>query len=351
MALRFLDSCDHYATGDITKKWTENNGAFTINTSNGRFGGSCIRSGSEFIGDNVLLILNPQAAWVVGTAVNFGSIIPNTTTNVVQLLSTGVFQVGWGVNLDGTISIISGGNGGHTTTVLATSTLSIPLNTYNYIEFKATINTSISAHTCQVMLNGQLACEAPATSNTDRAATGTANSIALQFPWSSYAFGGPIEFDDIYICDGTGSSNNNFLGDLKCVALFPNGNGSTNQFTNDASNSTNNYSHVNADPATGAAFVESNTASQVDLYTFGSLPFSGTVHGIQQVVEAKKDNAGSRVLAPLINIAATNYPGNNIYPTSSYIFYLTQSDTNPNTSAAWTTTDVNNAQYGLEIVS
>lgn len=351
MALRFLDSFDHYSTGDILKKWTINTSAFTINTSLGRFGGSCLRSSSDFSNNGVVTVLNPQPTWIVGFAFSPGTVgIAAGISNFVQLISSGVFQVGVTINVDTTLSIVTGGNSGNSQTVLATSTTGIRPNTYSFIEFKATLNTSIAAHTCQLKLNGNLVAEASAAANTDRAASGSANAIGFLFPWFIPGNGGPIAFDDVYICDGTGSSNNNFLGDVKIVSLFPTGNGAFSQFVNDASNSTNNFSHVNANPTNnGTTFVKSSTPGNEDTYAFGSLAFSGIVHGIQQVLELEKDNAGSVLVAPVIRIAGTDYTGFNISPTSSYLFYMSQNDVKPSNFTAWTTADVNGSQYGVVI--
>jgi len=356
MSFIFADSFDHYSTTDISKKWNAVNQPWVITA--GRLGGNGLGGGYPFAGiaegANVATVFSSASnSFIMGAAVNFAASGSGyTIINFFQLSYRGTYQVGLRINFDGTLSIIAGGNNSNGSVTLATSAESIQLNTFNYIELKAAISTSVSAHTVQARVNGVIVCEASAGANTDPAGASTANSAALQFPYFIPG-DGSVVFDDFYLCDGTGSTNNDFLGDVAVTDLYPNGNGSTNNFINNNGNSVNNYSHVNADPTNdGATYVQSSNQGDIDLYGFGSLPYSGTVHALQQIIEVEKSDAGARTVAPIINISSNNYQGIVVTPpTSSYLYYMSPYDTNPNTTNPWTDNDVNNAEYGIEIVS
>jgi len=347
MSLIFADSFDHYNASDLGNKWSSASGAWTKVA--GRFGGNAMGGGlgisAIFAGNFFKINFTAASTLVVGAAVNITA-VAQVSDRFFKFKSGGTEQTGVTVNPDNTLSIIEAG-----TNILATSTIPIALGTFNYIEFSTTFANAISAHTCQLKINGQLAAEASAGANTNPAGSTHADSFSCIFPFFIPG-DGAITFDDFYICNGSGSTNNSFLGDISVTALFPNGNGAENDFINDASNSTNNYSHINANPSNdGTTFVESSVPGNIDLYTFGSLSFSGTVLSVQQVLQAEKSDSGARTFAPVIRLSNTDYIGSATTPTTSYLFYSYPNDVRPSDSMAWTTTDVNNAQYGIKLVS
>lgn len=342
MALRFIDGADHYATADIPKKWTLPGGAIIAN--NGRGGGNNLRLGSQ---NSVTKNLDSQPTWIVGAAYYFNT--SSSTFNTLLTLSDNTtIQVYLRFNADRTISVISG------STVLVTSSATVALGIYNYIEFKCTINSSISANTCKVNLNGTTICNVSAGSSTQVSSNASANSIAILTPYLA----NNLDIDDIYICDGTvgagggGMPNNNFLGVIMVETIFPNGNGNVNNFINSNSNSTNNYTYVNETPPDNdTTYVASNTPGNIDLYAYQSMLNAQSIFGIQQILDFRKDQAGNREAAPVVRLGSTNYVSSNIEPTSDYDFALQIREINPSTSLSWVTADINAAQFGVKLVS
>lgn len=160
-----------------------------------------------------------------------------------------------------------------------------------------------------------------------------------------------INVDDLYILNGAGSVNNNFIGDCAVKTLYPNGNGNYSQGVNSASTSVNNYSYVNEPGIPNAAnYVAFAATGDKDSYTFDDLP-AGTVYGIAQRAYASKSDAGSRTMRNFQRIAATDYPsavdqGLSVTPT-----YLGKSDliqVSPATGVLWTVTEINGAEFGTE---
>jgi len=352
MALRFIDSCDHYATADINKKWTY---PTAVIANNGRNGTNCLRHTAQ---STTSKVIDHQSTLIFGAAFFFraaGNGVSASPLIIFQDL-TGlsiVNQVYVTFNNDQTFSIISGVDIHDNPIVLAQSSATAQLNTYQYIEFKATISSSISAHTCQLSLNGTVIADAPAASNTKQSSNSTANTVAIFTPYF-----GSMDWDDVYICDGTvgaaGASrpNNDFLGLIIVEAIYPVGVGAASDFTNSGGNHLNNYTYVNETPPDNdTTYVKSSNPGDFDLYAYGSIFNTSTIYGVSHILDVRKDQAGARVAAPMTRIASTNYQGNNIPLTSEYQYNLQISEINPATTAVWSKNDVNNAQFGIKLVS
>jgi hypothetical protein len=77
---------------------------------------------------------------------------------------------------------------------------------------------------------------------------------------------------------------------------------------------------------------------------------SPTIKGVMHSINAKKDDAGSRNIKSLCKSSSTTSTGTSQALPSSYA-YLTQVwETDPNTAAAWTETNLNAAEFGVENV-
>lgn len=161
--------------------------------------------------------------------------------------------------------------------------------------------------------------------------------------------------DDIYIMDGSGSSPyTDYLGDVHVVDLLPNGNGNSSQFDGSDGNSTDNYLLVddplNAAPVT-SDYVESSTAAEKDSYTFENMPGTlDVIFGVKATMHAQKSTAGTRQGRVFTRISGTNYNGDDEYVPAfgwngfSHLWVL-----NPADSAAWEDSDVNGAEFGVEV--
>jgi len=94
--------------------------------------------------------------------------------------------------------------------------------------------------------------------NTKAGADNYHNNVGL-----SIAAGFTPLFDDLYVCDSTGSLNHDFLGNVKVVAIFPDANGDVNAWT--GSGGSAHYTYVDENPVDDdTAYVESATSGQED---------------------------------------------------------------------------------------
>lgn len=343
--LRFTDSFDHYSLTHITRKWTQSVGSSanqSITASSGR------RSTASFRVTNpgntgLSKTLDAQATWVVGFAFRAGS-LPATSKHLVKFFDTATLHCDVRLNTDGTLTATRNG------TSLGSSSNSLSAGTYYYLEVKVTISDGAGA--IEVRVNGSSTGWINLTGIDTRNA-GNASANVIQIFGGGNSENVNFDADDLYICDATGSTNNNFLGDVRVDAFFPDGNGNSSQFTGNDGNSTDNYQLVDdTAPDDDTTYVESDTPTEIDTYTFpGMLHTPSSIHGLQINMMSKKDDSGSRNIASVIRSGGTNTSGTSQALATSYVNYTQISETDPNTSAAWTSSGFGNAEFGITVAA
>lgn len=248
------------------------------------------------------------------------------------------YSNGYGTNYN--IKLLRG------TTVLATGTTDLEFATWYYIELKVVIDPSTGSYDLRI----NEAAEMSAT-GVNTAESGSANADVFHLRNS---FGQTI--DDWYICDSSGSTNNDFLGDCQIEGIHPNGAGDRTEWS--AQPAGNNYQRVD-DPQNAYSttdYVYDDVAAQGDLYEFqdpGAI--TGSILGIGIINFAALDAAGSRVVR---NIFKTDGGGTEYDLTGSFTIASTDpagfmkiEELNPDTAIAWTESDLQNGQFGVEVVS
>lgn len=154
-------------------------------------------------------------------------------------------------------------------------------------------------------------------------------------------------FDDFYVCNDVGSTNNTFLGDVRVQTLVPNAAGANTDFTPTGGT---NYANVADIPDDTGTYNTSSTVGHKDTYDFSDLVSgTGTVFGIQTNMHAKKADAGIGALKEIVVAGATTYDGNTTQLPTSTAWIGQIRETNPDTSAAWTVGDVNSLEAGAEV--
>lgn len=340
MSLRFVDSFDHYATANGAQKWTSVD-HFTI-VSPGRFGtGQCMQLSMNW--PNVTKTLDAQPTWIIGFAIKLSAWV-NGPTLLIVLQDGANYQADLRLNPDGTLFVTRNG----TAVTGGTSTRSLRLNTWYYVEMKCTIATSIPANSWQVRVNGTQVISVTAGQSSQVTANATANTVRIGGNMGTSAFN--AWFDDLYMCDGQGSANNDFLGDLKIVAVLPNAAGTLTQW---GSLSGPNYTNVNQQtPDDDTSYVVSSTPGQIDTYLTPGISETPTnIIGVQAGLYARKDDAATRTLTKVIRSGGVAYTGLNLAMTTTYAYYLDINETDPATGSAWTKAGVNAAEIGVQEIA
>jgi hypothetical protein len=332
MALIFMDGFDHYATADMAKKWSAVVGN-TIATTQGRRGGGALNGGAS--ASNYLSKTLPGnfSTLIVGFAFNPSGSYPSSSSKVLEFLDAGTNQCSLLVNLDGTLLVNRLG------TTIGSTTAAIPLSGFSYIEIKITFHNT--AGTVDLRLNGTSVLSLTGL-NTRNTANAFANSVRLGQYGSSQS---NSYFDDFYICDTSGTLNNNFLGDVRIDTLFPNADGSNSQFT--PSTGTAHFACVDETLPLTSDFVSASTIGFKDSYALTDLTGAATVLAVQVSNLAYKDDAGFRQGANLIRSGSTEAQGATVTLSTTTLYTVSVHETDPATSAAWTQTAVNAMEAGV----
>ncbi|HET7713846.1 MAG TPA: hypothetical protein VFK94_06425 [Patescibacteria group bacterium] len=336
MALLFCDSFDHYDTSRILLKWTSMPGACTIGAV-GRNG----TSGLNAPGSQRYVTWNFLAA--KQTVVSGFAWRANSGTAVIiwACRDAGTTQVDLRYNSAQKLEITRNG------TVLATGATTITTGVFNYIEVKVKVASGTSG-TYEVRINGVVELIS-AGANTQFTANATCDSFLLGNNASS-GFGTSHDFDDVYLCDTLGTYNTDFLGDIRVQALLPNAAGNYSQWTPTAGA---NYTNVDENPPNDDTdYVASSTVGQIDTYGFSDLtPTSGFIRAVQFIMDARKDDAGTRQIAAVVRQSGADYVGVTKSINASYAFYVDIMDSNPATSTTWTLAEVNADEFGIKVIA
>jgi hypothetical protein len=337
MALLFFEG---FATNDIATKWDAPSAiSGGINTTTPRVtGGSWV----VLYNSGLYKSFPASSKVIVGNGVYCNS----GNSNCIVFYGDGGTTVHIAVyrNTSGYIEIRRNGVGG---TLLATGTTIIPLSSWFYMEASATISDTVGE--VHVRLNGSGTDEVSYTGDTKNGGTATTIDKILV---ATVVGGANVWFTDIYVLNDTGSAPNNaFLGDVTVRTLSPNGNGNSSQLLGSDGNSTDNYLLVDEKPFSSADYVGSATTGQKDTYALTDLPATVTsVYGVQVNASMHKSDAGAGQARAVIRTGSTDYGGATHALSTGAITYHEFYEQNPNTTSAWTPSDVNGLEAGMEVM-
>lgn len=328
MSLLFADGFDHYATADINKKWAAGTGS--ILPTSGRRGGGAFQGN----GDNNRSLGVNAATLFTGFAFKINSLGVNA---IMKLFDGPTGQITLWPDAIGRLYVTRGVSSN--VNILGTSTKLLSTGIFNYIELKVTIDPTVGV--IELRVNGEIWLNL--TGQNTRAGT---NSYA-----NILTIGGSSQFnyDDLYCCDSSGSSNNSFLGDVRIDTLYPNGAGTNTQFTPSTGA---NYTCVDEASVNTTDYVSSSTVGQKDSYALTDLANTATtIKGIQVNNAVMKDDAGARSSANLIRSSTTEAQGSAFALSTSQLFNSTIHETDPATSAAWLATAINAMEAGTAVAA
>ncbi len=271
-----------------------------------------------------------------------------------SLGATNLFRVYCGPDVQFTITILATGelelNRGTSTSISTTTTQLVVSNEY-YLEFKVKVDNSagtFEVKIADITLNGD-----DATTSTDHTDTGLdtrATSLGTEVTWDRVRLSSTMNsmlIDDLYICDGSGSVNNDFLGNLYVETIEPDGAGTTTDLTPSAGS---NYQNV--DEATIDGDTTYNTAdadNEIDLYTMTDVTNPGDIAGVQVQANVRITESDPRQLSLLTRHGTTNGEGDTFtIADDNYRGRLMIHETNPDTAVAWTNADITAIECGIK---
>lgn len=217
-----------------------------------------------------------------------------------------------------------------------------------YIECHFQIADSTTVE-CQVRVNEEVWITIPLGTDTRNGANAYCTNMQFNANGSQTGF----YIDDLYLCDTTGPYNTSFLGDMRVVPAFPNGNGDYSDFIGKDGDSTDNYLQVDeTTPDLDTSYVQSSTLNQKDNYNFDDLVVTPIeIFGAVVYVLATKTDSGSRIGRHLYTSAAgTDVEGSDFYASQGAWQYFTQVwERHPVNKFEWTETTINAFKAGYKV--
>ncbi len=340
MALRFLDSVDHYNTP--TQKWTTSGSNVIIAAGGARTGAQGLRFNNGYASSSWLqLTLDAQQTWIIGFAFRTPS-APSGSADLCSTFDGATKQCAVQLNPDMTLRLVRGG------TPLATSTRALSLNTFYYIEFKNII--ADAGGLTEVRVNE----EVWATFNGDTQNTANPFANALRLKGDAGPSGTTInlDYDDIYILDGTGGApNNDYWGDTQIEAKVPDGAGFYTEWATLVGAATHWQAVNEVPPNEDTSYIADSLLDVRDTFTFQDLSLiSAQINGIQVLIRAREDVAGGVTIARMYRNAGVDNQGADTPINTSYAYYIREiMESDPIAAGPWTVGNINSAEFGVRV--
>lgn len=290
--------------------------------------------------------LGLQNAWVVGFALRYNNAtVVDRTTIFPLVVKRGTaeqirFQFRKGTGNTFRLDVFRGGN-------LLGSTSDFVALSWHYFEFKFTIDPVTGS--LEIRHNTQVDLTVAGPVNT--AESGLAGADVFEITQTN---GGNLEYDDMYILDSTGAINNTYLGDSVIEGRVPTSDASPLQWAVDSGA---HFEAIDSLLASSLTFIFSSTVGHQDMFAFSALSFiTGQIHGVMVTSDGRLDTTGIREFKHIIRSNTTLYTspaGGSTHSVASTSFqsFFDVFELDPDTSLKWTISNLNAAEFGLQVVS
>jgi hypothetical protein len=341
VANRVLDSFDHYATAQLTNKWTQVFVSPAVTAAIGRNGTAGLRLGDSQYGLRKVSSAADQYHYV-GVGVKVSSVTPGADVPIFSFRDGASEQIDLRITTTGKLRVTRGG------TTLATGTFVFTIGVYAYVEFAVKIHDTTGTY--DVWINGGATPDITG-SGADTQTTANANADTFLL-FGRTAGLGQTDLDDAFWNSNNAGAETRW-GDTRCEYIRPSGNGNSSQWVGSDGNSVDNYLLVDeTSPNDDTDYVASSTVNDLDLYTFTDVtPTTGGVKLVVEYLWARKDDAGTRTIAGATREGGTTSVGANQDLSTSYNYYREAWALNPRTAAAWSISEVNGSEFGAKEIA
>lgn len=342
----FAESWERYDNGvasagtplraNLLSRYTQMNGNVEIATD-GRTG-QCLTLGNS----SLTKTLPHSSEWVTGFAYRLNTPPPRDLDFYV-LQNNGNIMARIVIDGDSTISLRAGNS-----TVVGVTTRALDETKWYYIEVHISLSgaTPIMA-SIELRINGHV--EASGSGSTG---VNAIDNLSNDATGNYHIFSGlsgvglSSSFDDLYIKNTSG-----YYGDVRIIALFPNGDGATLQWNPSVGGP--HYLMVNSHPVDLSTYLYDLTPDDIDTWDWEDCPgFSGTIPAINISMDARKDDEGTKSFKIVVGNTGTEAQSDEFFVSDvSPEYYEFGLETDPGTSAAWTQAGFNAKQFGVKLIS
>jgi hypothetical protein len=340
MALLMMEGFDHYqpsVSGDDRQSWWKGWIGTPFGATDGRYRYGAQSQAMEVINLNPVhkaIPSPPPDNLVLGFAFQVSALATGTVVSLVD--QTFEHQAYLGITSGGNFTISDGTN-------THTGTFVIQARQWYFVELK------VSAGYAEVHVNG---------SGADIGATVDIAPVLGDYSWPWYlvvfqadwGLGGWTYVDDFYLCDLTGPTNNDFLGEVIVQTLYPTADGTHRDWTPDTGS--DHYPRVNEEHVDlYASYVQTATTGATDTYSVGAaLPDGTPVLGAQLNLGIIKTDTGTRSVQSVVRQAGTDHFSPDVYVPGDWGFISWLLDQDP-TGANWDYSKINADEYGVKVTS
>lgn len=348
MSLIFTDGFDGYSVeDDLSNKWDQiYTSDIELAAGQGRFGGDCLRILDDQEGVKKFFPLTAETTSNVPLFITASILIEGThDSNEEPLLwfdtSDGTIQASL-YQVQGTLHARRG-----TSTTQASSVEALLTDVWYTLEIEILADNS---GYCIVRIDGS---EVINHSGDFRESFNWPGIKAVSFVGKDEPTGQGVLWDDVIIYQGDGTDFNSFLGPTRIVTLAPNASGDSSDGT-----PTSGSNYENVDETGGhdgdTTNVSFSTAGDKDLYGCEDLPISPSE--IKAVVVSAFSKAGGNVPREAklkVKHSTTEADGSDFQVPHALGYKIRQDafSTNPSTTSAWTESEINAMQIGIEVVT
>jgi hypothetical protein len=315
-------------------RWSGNNGGISplsLNATNGRFGGQCLRIVNGFGPAYLFRTLSALPTMTLHIPVRVNT-LPSGAIGIFGFRDGATQQVTLRLNADGTLSLCRGGSGG---TVLATSTYTLNA-AYRVLELKVVFSTTVGTYELRADSVPIIGPTTSANTSASTAAQATQYWLGIDGTVSTLQ----VDVEHVICLD-------DFIGDKRFYARAP----SSNLAAVWTPNASTNLSRVQEAQEDGdTSTISSSNPGDQDWYGYPALPAG--VRNIFAVIHSawwKKSDAGARQTRMNWKQGSTLANGAIVNPSTTYSEQLDISYVDPVSGIAFLKSDVDSLANGPEL--
>jgi len=336
----------------LASRWTNpviNPTTSVLAATGGRLNGPSFQLGRTSF---VYKTMSHQAHWIAGCAAKVpASGLVSAGGDLFGLQNNNITMFRLQLNIDGTLTMYAG-NG---VTVIATTASPIVFNNAWFfweVDVALTGTTNITV-TASLKVNGIVVA-------TGAVATGINMSVFLSNNATTNVFylgsgmgsgSSTILLDGAFYIHNTGGAVPGYWGDIQVLYVLPNGD--TAQADWAPNSGAVHYDRVNELPKDDdTTYLADGTAAQKDAWDWQNLAaLTGVVRTVQLSAAARKDAEGAKSFRTGVGATLSEALSDTFYVNDSYIYYHFNWDLDPATGLAWTITNFNAKQFGIDVVA
>ncbi|RKZ91736.1 MAG: hypothetical protein DRQ40_09495 [Gammaproteobacteria bacterium] len=253
-----------------------------------------------------------------------------------ELRDLGITQMAVKLNSGKRLEVYTG------TGLIGTTSQTFDLDAWYYIEFASTIHYTEGSY--ELMADG-LTLLSDSNIRTQWSPNSYWEHLSMGLGLVPYYV---CKIDDFYIADSTGTHNNDFLGPIHIETLFPDGD-ETSQWS--ASSGADHYALVDENPANDTTYLEDGVSGQRELFDFPEAgSYTTGILAVRTVARVGATDAEIMEIKPVVTSGSTtDTDPNAIIVAASPELVTKVYETDPDTSAPWTLSGFDSAQFGFEV--